>query len=126
ATVHLRLSDAAPTRDPFGKAFDAMMAERRQDADEFYERFGKQGVSDDTKLVLRQAFAGLLWSKQFYHLDVKRWQQGDPTEPTPPTSRLMGCNREWLNLSAEDVISTRVTWEHPCYAVCGLAFDCLP
>src|SRR5947209_10748027 len=54
----------SPTRDPFGKAFDAMLAERLQDAGEFYERFGKQGVSDDTKNVLRQAFAGLLWSKQ--------------------------------------------------------------
>jgi len=126
ATVHLRLSDAAPTRDPFGKAFDAMMAERRQDADEFYERFGKQGVSDDTKLVLRQAFAGLLWSKQFYHLDVKRWQQGDPTEPTPPPSRLKGRNREWLNLYNEDVISMPDKWEYPWYAAWDLAFHCIP
>jgi hypothetical protein len=126
ATVHLRLSDAAPTKDPFGKAFDAMMAERIQDADEFYERFGKQGVSDDTKLVLRQAFAGLLWSKQFYHLDVKRWQQGDPTEPTPPTSRLKGRNREWVNLYNEDVISMPDKWEYPWYAAWDLAFHCIP
>src|SRR5919109_517702 len=71
ATLHLRLADVPPTRDPFGKAFDALMATRIQEADEFYERFGKQGVSDDARAVLRQAFAGLLWSKQFYHLDVK-------------------------------------------------------
>jgi mannosylglycerate hydrolase MGH1-like protein len=126
ATVHLRLSDVAPTKDPFGKAFDAMLAERIQDADEFYERFGKQGVSDDTKLVLRQAFAGLLWSKQFYHLDVKRWQQGDPTEPTPPASRLKGRNREWLNLYNEDVISMPDKWEYPWYAAWDLAFHCIP
>jgi len=126
ATLHLRLSDVAPTRDPFGKAFDAMMAERLQDADEFYERFGKQGVSDDTKNVLRQAFAGLLWSKQFYHLDVKRWQQGDPTEPPPPPMRLKGRNREWLHLYNEDVISMPDKWEYPWYAAWDLAFHCIP
>jgi hypothetical protein len=126
ATLHLRLSDTAPTRDPFGKGFDAMMAERIRDADEFYERFGKQGVSDDTRLVLRQAFAGLLWSKQFYHLDVKRWQQGDPTEPTPPASRIKGRNREWLNLYNEDVISMPDKWEYPWYAAWDLAFHCIP
>src|SRR5207237_2435106 len=126
ATLHLRLSDVAPTRDPFGKAFDAMMAERLQDADELSERFGKQGVSDDTKNVLRQAFAGLLWSKQFYHLDVKRWQQCDLTEPPPPPMRLKGRNREWLHLYNEDVISMPDKWEYPWYAAWDLAFHCIP
>jgi len=126
ATVHLRLSDASPTRDPFGKAFDATFAESIQDADDFYERFGKQGVSEDTKNVLRQAFAGLLWSKQFYHLDVRRWQQGDPTEPAPPASRLKGRNREWPHLYNEDVISMPDKWEYPWYAAWDLAFHCIP
>jgi hypothetical protein len=76
--------------------------------------------------VLRQAFAGLLWSKQFYHLDVKRWQQGDPTEPTPPASRVKGRNREWLNLYNEDVISMPDKWEYPWYAAWDLAFHCIP
>jgi hypothetical protein len=126
ATLHLRLSDTAPTRDPFGKAFDAMLAERLRDADEFYARFGKDGASDDARAVLRQAFGGLLWSKQFYHLDVKRWQQGDPTEPTPPASRLKGRNREWVNLYNEDVISMPDKWEYPWYAAWDLAFHCIP
>jgi hypothetical protein len=78
------------------------------------------------KLVLRQAFAGLLWSKQFYHLDVKRWLQGDPTEPTPPASRLQGRNREWLHLYNEDVISMPDKWEYPWYAAWDLAFHCIP
>jgi len=126
ATLHLRLSDVAPTRDPFGKSFDATFAERLAEADEFYERFGQHGASDDARRVLRQAFAGLLWSKQFYHLDVKRWLTGDPPEPPPPPSRLKGRNREWLHLYNEDVISMPDKWEYPWYAAWDLAFHMIP
>jgi hypothetical protein len=126
ATIHLRLSDTAPTRDPFGKAFDALFAERITEADEFYERYGRQGVSEDARRVMRQAFAGLLWSKQFYHFDVKRWLSGDPTEPPPPPSRWKGRNREWVNLYNEDVISMPDKWEYPWYAAWDLAFHTIP
>jgi hypothetical protein len=125
-SVHLRLSDTAPTRDPFGKAFDATFAERIVEADDFYARFGAHGASDDARRVLRQAFAGLLWSKQFYHLDLKRWLTGDPTEPPPPAARLKGRNREWVHLYNEDVISMPDKWEYPWYAAWDLAFHCIP
>ena len=125
-TVSLRLSDAPPSRDPFGKAFDAIVAERIREADEFYQRFEQTAGSEDARRVMRQSFAGLLWSKQFYQLDVKRWLAGDPTEPTPPASRLSGRNREWGHLYNEDVISMPDKWEYPWYAAWDLAFHCIP
>ena len=125
-TIALRLSDVAPSRDPFGKAFDATIAERLAEADEFYERFERSAGSDDARRVMRQAFAGLLWSKQFYHLDIKRWLSGDATEPTPPPSRWQGRNHEWGHLYNEDVISMPDKWEYPWYAAWDLAFHCIP
>jgi hypothetical protein len=126
ATVCLRLTDAAPTRDPFGKAFDAMFAQRQHEADEFYARFSPKTISDDARGVMRQAFAGLLWSKQFYHLDVKRWLEGDPTEPPPPTVRKIGRDHEWTHLYNEDVISMPDKWEYPWYAAWDMAFHMIP
>ena len=126
STICLRLADTAPSKDPFGPTFDATIAERRREADEFYERFEPPACSDDARRVMRQAFAGLLWSKQFYHLDIKRWQVGDPTEPVPPASRLTGRNREWGHLYNEDVISMPDKWEFPWYAAWDLAFHCIP
>jgi mannosylglycerate hydrolase MGH1-like protein len=125
-TVSLRLSDVAPSRDPFGKAFDATLAERVREADEFYGRFEQTAGSEDTRRVMRQAFAGLLWSKQFYQLDIKRWLTGDPTEPTPPASRWQGRNHEWGHLYNEDVISMPDKWEYPWYAAWDLAFHTIP
>ena len=125
-TISARLSDAPPSRDPFGRPFDAGLAERQREADDFYERYGHATSSDDARRVMRQAFAGLLWSKQFYHLDVKRWQAGDPTEPKPPASRVAGRNREWGHLYNEDVISMPDKWEYPWYAAWDLAFHCIP
>jgi hypothetical protein len=126
ATVCLRLTDAAPTRDPFGKGFDAMFAQRQHEADEFYARFSPKTISDDARGVMRQAFAGLLWSKQFYHLDVKRWIEGDPTEPAPPAVRKVGRDHEWTHLYNEDVISMPDKWEYPWYAAWDLAFHMIP
>ena len=74
----------------------------------------------------RQAFAGLLWSKQFYHLDVRTWLDGDPTGPPPPESRKKGRNHEWSNLYNADVISMPDKWEYPWYAAWDLAFHVLP
>jgi len=125
-TLVLRLSDAAPTADPFGEAFAATMAQRRREADEFYERFERSAGSDDARRVMRQAFAGLLWSKQFYHLDVTRWLAGDSTEPMPPASRRLGRNHEWGHLYNADVVSMPDKWEYPWYAAWDLAFHCIP
>jgi mannosylglycerate hydrolase MGH1-like protein len=124
--VTLRLSDVAPVTDPLGEAFHATIARRRREADEFYERFERSARSDDARRVMRQAFAGLLWSKQFYHLDVKRWLTGDPTEPPPPSSRWLGRNHEWGHLYNEDVVSMPDKWEYPWYAAWDLAFHCIP
>jgi hypothetical protein len=126
ATVCLRLTDAAPTRDPFGKAFDTIFAQRVHEADEFYARFPGKTISDDARNVMRQAFAGLLWSKQFYHLDVKRWLDGDSTEPPPPAARWAGRDHEWTHLYNEDVISMPDKWEYPWYAAWDLAFHMIP
>jgi hypothetical protein len=125
-TVALRLSDVAPGQNPFGPAFDATFAARIREADEFYERFQRSTGSDDARRVMRQAFAGLLWSKQFYHLDVRRWLEGDPTEPTPPPARRQGRNHTWGHLYNEDVVSMPDKWEYPWYAAWDLAFHCLP
>jgi Mannosylglycerate hydrolase MGH1-like glycoside hydrolase domain/Glycosyl hydrolase family 63 C-terminal domain len=126
ATVCLRLADAAPTRDPFGKPFDAMFNQRAHEADEFYARFSPKTISDDARRVMRQAFAGLLWGKQFYHLDVKRWLDGDPPEPPPPAIRKAGRDHEWTHLYNEDVISMPDKWEYPWYAAWDLAFHMIP
>ena len=125
-TVSLRLSDTPPAGNPFGTAFDAVLTERLHEADEFYDRFELADCSDDTRRVMRQAFAGLLWNKQFYQLDLKRWLAGDPTEPTLPASRLRGRNHAWGHLYNEDVISMPDKWEYPWYAAWDLAFHCIP
>src|SRR5262249_30633249 len=105
ATVRLRLTkDGAPAR-PFGKAFDAAFDERIAEADAFYATLATPDLSDDARAVQRQAFAGLLWSKQFYHYDVGRWLRGDPAGPEPPGERLRGRNADWTHLYNADVLS---------------------
>jgi mannosylglycerate hydrolase MGH1-like protein/glycosyl hydrolase family 63 len=105
--------------------FDATFDARRAEADEFYLR--KTGpLSPDERLVVRQAYAGLLWTKQFYHYDVNAWLDGDPTQPTPPASRLGGRNADWRLLYNRDVISMPDKWEYPWYAAWDLAFHMIP
>ena len=92
----------------------------------FMTRLAPADVSEDARMVQRQAFAGLLWSKQFYHYDVDRWLKGDPREPEPPRERLHGRNCDWTHLYNADVISMPDKWEYPWYAAWDLAFHCLP
>ncbi len=125
-TVKLRLSNAPPAGEVLGKDFDAHFTQRLREADEFYATVIPAGLPADDKAVMRQAFGGLLWSKQFYHYDVKRWLQGDPGQPTPPGERWRGRNREWTHLYNEDVISMPDKWEYPWYAAWDLAFHCIP
>jgi hypothetical protein len=110
---------------PF-EEFDECMAERRAEADRYYADLQKDIDSADERVVQRQAFAGLIWSKQFYNLDVPRWLKGDPGEPTPPESRLRGRNVEWRNLNNADIVSMPDKWEYPWYASWDLAFHCIP
>jgi mannosylglycerate hydrolase MGH1-like protein len=125
-TIRLRLGDSAPTAATLGREFDAVFRRRQREADEFYATVIPARLSDDARLVMRQAFAGLLWSKQFFHYDVRRWLEGDPTGPPPPASRRAGRNREWEHLYNDDVISMPDKWEYPWYAAWDLAFHMIP
>ena len=98
------------------------MALRRAEADAFHAVLSRNLTSDDAKLVQRQAFAGLLWTKQYYHFDIPRWLDGDPAQPPPPPERKMGRNRDWRHLNTADVLSMPDSWEYPWFAAWDLAF----
>jgi len=109
----------------FGAAFDRVMAARRAEADEFYADLTPKEASADEAMVMRQAFGGLLWSKQLFYYDVKRWLEGDPTQPTPPQQRLTERNARWRHFDAFDIMSMPDKWEYPWYAAWDLAFHCV-
>jgi len=123
--VQLRLTDT-PLADPFDAGFDETFRERIEEADAFYAGVIPKRLSDDATNVMRQAFAGLLWSKQFYHYDVRQWLLGDPGQPAPPEERRNGRNHDWRQLNNADVISMPDKWEYPWYAAWDLAFHCIP
>ncbi len=124
ATVMLRLS-ATQHDDPFADA-ENIFEMRQVEADSFYMTCGAKNLSEDARSVQRQAFAGLLWSKQFYYYDVDMWLHGDPAGPPPPDSHMLGRNNEWGHLNTADIISMPDTWEYPWYAAWDLAFHCIP
>ena len=121
-TVELRLR-LAPERRPLGKRWEQVVAARRADAETLYARFDAQG---DRALVLRQALAGMLWSRQFFNYDVERWLDGDPGRPPPAPSRRHIRNADWMHLVNADVVSMPDKWEYPWYAAWDLAFHTLP
>src|SRR3989454_11115278 len=128
-TVRLRFPDdmtASSIGKMLGDDFDRIFADRRREADEFYASVIPEDLSPDARNVMRQSFAGLLWSKQFYHYVVKDWLEGDPALPPPPAERQGGRNREWSHLYNADVISMPDKWEYPWYAAWDLAFHCVP
>ncbi|MGH2558687.1 MAG: MGH1-like glycoside hydrolase domain-containing protein, partial [Thermomicrobiales bacterium] len=108
----------------FGRAAD-VFAERKAEADRFYESLSA-GLDRDERRVMRQAFAGLLWSKQHYDYDVNYWLDGDPAGPPPPPERKHRRNAGWRHLNNADVLSMPDTWEYPWYAAWDLAFHCIP
>jgi hypothetical protein len=110
--------------EPFAD-FAAIMQQRQAEADEFYAEIQHDITDADARLVQRQAFAGMLWSKQFYHYNVARWLAGDPAQPAPPPERLHGRNADWKSLDNTDIISMPDTWEYPWYAAWDLAFHCI-
>jgi len=127
--VQLRWTDRAPAevRDVCsGPRFDETFATRISEADEFYAKMVPDDLAGDSRNVMRQAFAGLLWSKQFYHYVVKDWIEGDPGQPLPPPERASGRNAAWQQLYNADVISMPDKWEYPWYAAWDLAFHCVP
>ena len=123
ATLHLRLCQGAPkSLAGLGAAVEA----RRLEADEFYAGV-QAGLDDpDKRRVQRQALAGMLWSKQYYSYDLRRWLAGDPGQPPPPPQRLEGRNHAWLHLYNNDIISMPDKWEYPWFAAWDLAFHCIP
>jgi hypothetical protein len=110
---------------PFGD-FDAILAERRAEADDFYAVVHPEPLSADERRVQRQALAGLVWSKQLFYFDVSIWLNGDPGQPPPPPERKHGRNREWPHFNSFDVMSMPDAWEYPWFAAWDLAFHCLP
>ncbi len=129
-TIRLRLRDIPPSRittgngasSIVGRDFDQIIQRRREEADQFYASITPSSVTDDARNVMRQALAGMLWSKQFYNYDVERWLVGDvPAEPAPPPAHEHGRNADWYHLRAADVLSMPDKWEYPWFASWDLA-----
>ena len=124
-TIELRLANSNSLQDPFGE-FNRIFTKRISEADEFYHDLTPQDIPEDKRNVQRQAFAGMLWNKQFYYYVVEDWLQGDPNTPPPPESRKNGRNSEWTTLFNDDIISMPDKWEYPWYASWDLAFHLIP
>ena len=125
AVVRLRLAregEPGGADRPLDDRFDRLVALRREEADAFYATVIPAKLSDDARRVMRQALAGMLWSKQWYHYDVRRWLDGDPAQPAPPPERRNGRNRDWPHLYNDDIVSMPDKWEYPWYAAWDLAF----
>ena len=122
-TVKVRLQ-AQPT-DPW-EDFDAVFQQRQEEADRFYDHLQADVTDEDLRHVQRQAYAGMLWSKQHYHYDVNQWLKGDPRTPAVSTQRLHGRNSQWKHLVNNNIISMPDKWEYPWYAAWDLAFHCVP
>jgi hypothetical protein len=117
--------DATTTADPLGDAFIQANRLRQVEADQFYADLTPSGAPADAAHVMRQAFAGLLWCKQFYYFDVSRWLNGDPAQPPPPPGRQLGRDTHWPNFSAFDIMSMPDKWEYPWFAAWDLGFHCV-
>lgn len=131
--IYLRLTKGPPPakqkgigHDKFIRECEAVIKKRIAEANEFYTGIIPPDLSDDAKNVMRQALAGMLWSKQYYFYVVRDWLNGDPAFPPPPKSRLTGRNTEWKHLYNDNIVSMPDTWEYPWYAAWDLAFHCIP
>ncbi len=122
---HADRAAGVPFANDFAAGFDGVFSLRQKEAGEFYASRVTSELSDDARNVTRQAFGGMLWSKQFYHYDVRTWLEGDPAGPPPPPERWKGRNKEWTHLYNDDVISMPDKWEYPWYAAWDLGFHCI-
>src|SRR4029453_17015290 len=105
---------------------DTILAQRRREADAFYNAITPDSLSADAGNVMRQALAGMLWSKQYYAYDISRWLVGQGADPfTQPIKRINERNRQWFHMFNDDVISMPDKWEYPWYAAWDLAFHCV-
>ncbi|HEY3492304.1 MAG TPA: hypothetical protein VGK43_05090, partial [Solirubrobacterales bacterium] len=125
--VRLRLrangSDSSPA---FGPGFERLFERRLREADEFYAERIPATATEDERRVMRQGYAGLLWTKQFFHYVLAHWIEGDPAQPAPPATRKAGRNSDWPHLYNRDVVSMPDKWEYPWYAAWDLAFHMIP
>jgi Glycosyl hydrolase family 63 C-terminal domain len=124
-TIQLQLSDTPNLTEPFGNKFGEIFSRRKQEADEFYQRVTPFSISEDMRNVQRQAFAGMLWCKQYYHYIVEDWLKGDGADPTPHPDRKKGRNKAWFHLCTDDILSMCDKWEYPWFAAWDLAFHCI-
>jgi hypothetical protein len=124
-TVKLRLSRSEIGSAPFGEPFNELFNSRIAEADAFYKTISLAKNAEHAG-IQRQAFAGMLWSKQYFNIDIPRWLNGDPGQPEPAATRKTGRNHQWHSLNNEDIISMPDKWEYPWYAAWDLAFHCVP
>src|SRR5215203_356996 len=123
-TVRVRLRGGTQLTNA-GTDFDDIFTRRMNEADAFYAALQKDIVHEDMRRIQRQAFAGMLWSKQFYHLEVRHWLDGDPLQPPPPEGHKHGRNSGWRHLQTADIMSMPDKWEYPWFAAWDLAFHCV-
>jgi hypothetical protein len=130
-TLQLRLCknvlyDISTNQQLLGEEFNQILPTRQQEADEFYHRILPTNLSEDERNVQRQALAGMLWSKQYYHYVIDEWLNGDSATSKPPEGRKNGRNHEWIHLHNEDILSMPDKWEYPWFAAWDLAFHAIP
>ncbi|PQE05841.1 glycoside hydrolase family 63 protein [Rutstroemia sp. NJR-2017a BVV2] len=106
--------------------FDDIMEKRREEADEFYYRISPLPMADDLRNIQRQAFAGMMWCKQYYHFIWDQWANGDPSQPPPPPERKAIRNANWKHMHLDDILSMPDSWEYPFFAAWDSAFHCIP
>ena len=126
SVVKLRLSEDLALSDPLGMDFSEIIDNRKEETDKFYHALSPFVSDQDLKNVQRQAFAGMMWTKQYYLYDVSRWLKGDPNTINPPASRLRGRNSHWHHLDSQDILSMPDKWEYPWFAAWDTAFHCIP
>jgi hypothetical protein len=124
--IRLKLTQKEATENPLLDDFDEVFVDRLQEADSFYDYFVPKHATEDMKNIQRQAFAGMLWTKQYYNFDIQQWLDGDKDHPTPPGNRRAGRNKDWKHLHNEDILSMPDKWEYPWYAAWDTAFHCVP
>lgn len=124
-TIYCRLNDKL-TEIPFGPGFKNIFAARKQEADDFYAAILPKGINEDMAQIQRQAFAGLLWNKQYYHFDIERWLNHDDNITPVSIAKMKGRNSDWTHLKNQDIIMMPDKWEYPWYAAWDLAFQCIP
>lgn len=122
----LKLTQNELSENPFNEHFEEVFQDRITEADKFYDYFIPKLATKDMANIQRQAFAGMLWTKQYYSFDIQQWLDGDKGHPTPPKERRNGRNSDWRHLHNEDILSMPDKWEYPWYAAWDTAFHCVP